>query len=153
MLKKTLSFIIIVGLFIFMAGCGTSKSTETELQNKTGTEASNKTEQTNQSATSSPAEKQIQSDTNTVAQQANVVNNSKAPNYTETGEYLTANTYILTEDDLQKALSQLVKNAYLTGAEVNEITFRTALSQYQKDQGLNPTGQLDGETFAKLTAK
>ncbi len=149
MLKKALSFIIIVALFIFMAGCGTDKSTENELQNKTGAEVSKKTEQ----EISSPAQKQIEPDAGSVDQKAEVVNNNQTPSYTENGDYPTGTIHILTEDDLQKALSQLVKKGYLTGAGVNSTTFRAALSQYQKDQGLTPTGKLDGETFAKLTSE
>lgn len=70
-----------------------------------------------------------------------------------TGSYTPTKIYFITEDDFKKAVNQLIKLGYLNENSSNETSFKAALSQFQKDQELKSSGQLDAETIERLAAK
>ena len=69
-----------------------------------------------------------------------------------TGSYTPTRIDFITEDDFKEALSQLIKLGYLDAASSNEQSFKAALIQFQKDQGLKASGQLDVETIKSFDA-
>lgn len=84
----------------------------------------------------------------------NASNNMRQGNYSSgTGSYTPTRINFITEDDFKKAVNQLIKLGYLNKTEINEQSFKAALSQFQKEQGLESSGQLNAETLASLDAK
>lgn len=73
-------------------------------------------------------------------------------NYGDNGDGLPATIQLLTEEDLQKAVNQLVKLGYLSETKVTESDFNAALIQFQNAQKLRPSGLLDKETLNSLTS-
>jgi hypothetical protein len=76
---------------------------------------------------------------------------SSGRNYSsDNGDYKPAVIQLLTEEDIQLAVNQLVKQGYLAGTKVTESDFRAALTKYQNAQNLNPSGLLDGDTLTRI---
>ncbi len=81
------------------------------------------------------------------------VKQSSIKNYsTDNGDGLPATIQLLTEEDLQTAVKQLLKLGYLSGTKVTESDFNAALIQFQNAQKLRPSGLLDKETLNSLTS-
>ncbi|PKM77414.1 MAG: hypothetical protein CVU90_07290 [Firmicutes bacterium HGW-Firmicutes-15] len=81
------------------------------------------------------------------------VNQSGIKNYSaDNGDGLPATIQLLTEEDLQMAVNQLVKLGYLSGNKVTENDFNEALIQFQNAQKLSPSGFLDKETLKILSS-
>jgi len=76
---------------------------------------------------------------------------STGRNYSsDNGDYNPAVIQLLTEDELQFAVHQLVKLGYLAGTKVTENDFRAALTKFQTAQNLKPSGLLDKDTLAQM---
>lgn len=57
---------------------------------------------------------------------------------------------LLSSDDMDNIINQLVAQGYLTQKTRNESEFKQALSAYQTDNNLQVTGELDRETLSLL---
>jgi len=164
MQKRILLSIFVMVLFINAGGCTSTQSEapKTELQSTANkpqekdTEASiNRDQQTVHEAGQQSQPTQLEAataDRNT--SDPNRANNIESVNYSDdTGSYTTARIDFLTEDDFKKALNQLIILGYLNTTSPNEESFKLALSQFQKEQGLKASGLLDAETIKILDSK
>jgi N-acetyl-anhydromuramyl-L-alanine amidase AmpD len=62
----------------------------------------------------------------------------------------TVSIELLSSDDMDNIINQLVAQGYLTQKTRNESEFKQALSAYQTDNNLQVTGELDRETLCLL---
>ena len=76
---------------------------------------------------------------------------STGRNYSnDNGDGKLAVIQLLTEEDIQLAVNQLVKLGYLPSTKITENDFRAALTKFQTAQKLNPSGLLDKDTLNQM---
>ncbi|MDD3363684.1 MAG: peptidoglycan-binding domain-containing protein [Syntrophomonas sp.] len=164
MLKKIWGILLFAYLLIMVGGCVSSKNVGLEQPQVTIDPAINKplenvdqlTEAEQKSASEGGGAKGVANKTSASSSggtQGVNLNQSGIKNYgADNGDGLPAVIQLLTEEDLQMALNQLVKLGYLSGTKVTENDFNAALTQFQNAQKLRPSGVLDRETLNSLNS-
>ena len=154
MQKRIRFYVLMIVLAINVGGCTSSQSAapKTEIQHATTKslekldDAVDKEDTTNEADSDKP-------DTDQNASESNGGKGLGQVYYDHgDGSYTPTKIEFLTEDDFKTALNQLMILGYLNETSLNEQNFKVALSQFQKDQGLNASGQLDVKTIKSLDA-
>lgn len=65
----------------------------------------------------------------------------------------TVSIPILSQEEIEKIIEQLIDSRYIRGPVTSELEFRNAIRDFQRDNSLPVTGKLDGPTRELLRAK
>lgn len=72
------------------------------------------------------------------------------PDYTSSYNSTVISYQLVSEEDMNRIVDRLIEGGYLSGQPEDEYQFKNALRQFQHDQGLQITGELDSATMKAL---